>query len=211
VRSKVAFKALGANGLGINVKGTITDNTGAVVAEPTSQHLGMGVFAMQPEDGKTYKANITFPDGVKTTFDMPRIKPAGICLAVYNNDPENLNIKLSANDPYFKANQGRIYYLIAQNGGAIYFAAQTKLENQSYSAGIPKSKFPTGIVQLTLFTERGVALSERIVFIKHNDFMNLTLTPDKKAYAVRQKVKLSVLAKMLHSTCCGRVFGIGCR
>jgi hypothetical protein len=195
VRSKVAFKAIGANGLGLNIKGTITDNTGTVVADFTSQHLGMGVFALLPEDGKTYKANITFADGVKTTYDMPRIKPAGICLAVYNNDPDNLNIKISANDPYFKANQGRIYYLIAQNGGAIYFAAQTKLENQSYSAAIPKSKFPTGIVQLTLFTERGVALSERIAFIKHNDMMNLTLTPDKKAYGVRQKVKLSILAK----------------
>ncbi|MES2062298.1 MAG: carboxypeptidase regulatory-like domain-containing protein [Bacteroidota bacterium] len=195
VRSKVAFKALGANGLGLNVKGTITDNAGAVVAELTSQHLGMGIFTMLPEDGKTYKANITFPDGVKATYDIPRIKPAGICLAVYNNDPDNLNIKLSANDPYFKANQGRIYYLVAQSGGAIYFAAQTKLENQSYSAAIPKSKFPTGIVQFTLFTERGVALSERIVFIKHNDMMNLTLTPDKKTYTVRQKVKLSVLAK----------------
>lgn len=195
VRSKVAFKAIGANGLGLNAKGTITDNTGTVVAEFESQHLGMGVFALLPEDGKTYKANITFADGVKTTYDMPRIKPAGICLAVYNNDPDNLNIKLSANDPYFKANQGRIYYLIAQNGGAIYFAAQTKLENQSYSAAIPKSKFPTGIVQLTLFTERGVALSERIAFIKHNDMMNLTLTPDKKTYGVRQKVKLSILAK----------------
>lgn len=195
VRSKVAFKALGANGLGVNVKGTITDNTGTVVADLVSQHLGMGVFALIPEDGKTYKANITFPDGVKTTYDMPRIKPAGICLAVYNNDPDNLSVKLSANDPYFKANQGRVYYLIAQNGGAIYFAAQTKLDNQSYSATVPKSKFPTGIVQLTLFTERGVALSERIVFIKHNDFMNLTLTPDKKAYTVRQRVKLSVLAK----------------
>jgi hypothetical protein len=195
VRSKVAFKAVGANGMGINIKGTVTDNAGTVVADLISQHLGMGTFAMLPEDGKTYKANVTFPDGTKATYDMPRIKPAGICLAVYNNDPENLAIKLSANDPYFKANQGRGYYLIAQSGGAIYFAAQTKLENQSYSATIPKSKFPTGIVQLTLFTERGVALSERIVFINHHDMMNLTLTTDKKAYTVRQKVRLSVSAK----------------
>lgn len=195
IRSKVAFKAVGANGLGVNIKGTVTDNTGAVVANLESLHLGMGVFALLPEDGKTYKANITFPDGSNATYDMPRIKPAGITLSVFNNDPDNLSIKLSANDPYFKANQGKAYYLVAQNGGAIYFAAQTTLENAVYSANIPKTKFPTGIIQLTLFTERGIALSERIVFIKHNDMLNLTLTPDKKAYLTRQKVKLSVSAK----------------
>ncbi|RYU86526.1 carboxypeptidase regulatory-like domain-containing protein [Mucilaginibacter terrigena] len=195
VRSKVAFKAVSANGLGLDVKGTITDNTGTVIANLESQHLGMGVFAMLPEDGKTYKANITFPDGVKTTYDMPRIKPAGITLAVYNNDPENLNVKLSANDPYFKANQGKGYYIIAQNAGIIYFAAQTTLDNQSYSATIPKSKFPTGIIQLTLFSERGIALSERIVFIKRNDMLNLSLTADRKAFSTRQKVKLSLSAK----------------
>jgi hypothetical protein len=155
----------------------------------------MGIFALLPEDGKTYKANITFPDGVSTTYEMPRIKPAGITLAVFNNDPENLNIKLSANDPYFKANQGKMYYVVAQSGGAIYFAAQTALQTPNYSAPIPKSKFPTGILQLTLFSERGIALSERIVFIKRNDMLNLSLAADRKTYATRQKVKLSVLAK----------------
>ncbi|MBB5393993.1 carboxypeptidase regulatory-like domain-containing protein [Mucilaginibacter sp. AK015] len=196
IRSKVAFKAVNTNGLGMDIKGTVTDNTGAVVANLESQHLGMGVFAMMPEDGKTYKANITFADGIKTTYDMPRVKPAGITLAVYNNDPENINVKLSANDPYFKANQGRAFYIIAQNAGIIYFAAQTTLQEQSYSASIPKSKFPAGVIQLTLFSERGIALSERIVFIKRAaDMLTLTLTPDRKTFTTRQKVKFAVSAK----------------
>ncbi|GGH02269.1 carboxypeptidase regulatory-like domain-containing protein [Mucilaginibacter phyllosphaerae] len=195
VRSKVAFKAVNNNGLGINVKGTITDNTGTVVATLESQHLGMGIFALMPQDGKTYKAIITFADGINATYDMPRIKPAGITMAVYNSAADSISIKLSANEPYFKANQGKAYYIVVQNGGAIYFAAQTVLQTPVYSAAIPKSKFPTGIMQLTLFSERGIALSERIIFIKHNDMLNLTLTPDRKIYNTRQKVKLSVLAK----------------
>lgn len=195
VRSKVAFKAIGSNGLGVNIKGTITDNTGAVIANLETAHLGMGVFALTPEDGKNYKANITFPDGFAATYDMPRVKPAGITLTVYNNDPENLNIKLTANDPYFKANQGKLYYIAAQVGGAIYFAAQTALQTPTYTASIPKSKFPTGLVQLTLFSERGIALAERISFVKRNDMLNLSLAPDRKAFSVRQKVKFAVAAK----------------
>ncbi|WP_374951752.1 carboxypeptidase regulatory-like domain-containing protein [Mucilaginibacter sp.] len=195
VRSKVAFKAIGTNGLGLNIKGNVTDNTGAEVATITAQHLGMGIFALLPEDGKTYKANISFPDGSKATYDMPRIRPAGISMALYNNDPTNLTLKISANTPYFTNNQNKQYYIVAQTGGAIFFAAQTKLESPVYSAAIPKNKFPTGIIQFTLFTGTGVAVSERIVFIQHNDMLNLALTSDKKIYNTRQNVKMTVLAK----------------
>ena len=52
VRSRVAFKALKPDGLGIDAKGTVTDNTGTVIADFSSEHLGMGVFALQPEAGK---------------------------------------------------------------------------------------------------------------------------------------------------------------
>ncbi|HTI58188.1 MAG TPA: hypothetical protein VL525_04175, partial [Mucilaginibacter sp.] len=61
VRSRVAVKCTGTNGLGENIKGTVQDNTGNVVADFTTQHLGMGTFALIPEAGKTYKAIITLP------------------------------------------------------------------------------------------------------------------------------------------------------
>jgi hypothetical protein len=195
VRSKVAFKAIGTNGLGLDIKGAVTDNTGAEVAIITSQHLGMGAFALLPEEGKTYKANITFPDGTKATYDMPRIRPAGISMALFNTDPANLTLKISANTPYFTNNQNKLYYVIAQTGGIVYFAAQTTLESQVYSANIPKSKFPTGIIQFTLFTGTGVPVSERILFIQNNDMLNLSLTADKKIYNTRQSVKIAVSAK----------------
>lgn len=195
VRSKIAFKAVNNNGLGIDIKGTITDNTGAVVANLASQHIGMGIFALLPEDGKTYKANVTFADGSTTVYDLPRMRGSGISLAAYNNDPENLGVKISANSVYFEANQGKQYYIIAQSGGAVYFAGQTTLQSAIYSASIPKSKFPTGLVQLTLLTDHGVALSERVVFIQHKDALNLTLTSAAKSYLTRAKVRLNVSAK----------------
>ena len=50
--------------------------------------------------------------------------------------------------------------------------------NQVYNAAIPKSKFPTGIVQVTLFSDDGDPISERIAFIQHNDQLNLVVTSD---------------------------------
>ncbi|MBL4677530.1 MAG: carboxypeptidase regulatory-like domain-containing protein, partial [Mucilaginibacter sp.] len=195
VDSKIAFKAIDANGLGTNVKGTVVDNTGATVAQLQSQHLGMGVFSLTPQDGKTYKANVSFPDGSTASYDLPRIKPSGISLAVTNTDAANISIKISANDPYYKANQGKLYYILAQNGGAVYFAAQTALNEQAAVSSIPKEKFPTGIVQFSLMSERGVILAERIIFIQRNDALNLALSSDKKTYTTRQKVHLQVAAK----------------
>jgi hypothetical protein len=195
VRSKVAFKAINSKGLGVDVTGTITDDQGTVMANFTTAHLGMGIFALSPEAGKAYTANVTFPDGAKATYRLPRVQAMGINISVSNPDADNLAVKVSANELFLQRKQNKSFYLVAQSGGVVYYAAQTVMQNMVYTANIPKSKFPTGIVQFTLFSSGGYALCERIVFIQHNDQLNLTLKTDKPSYTTRQNVHLSVLAK----------------
>ncbi|UOE51633.1 carboxypeptidase regulatory-like domain-containing protein [Mucilaginibacter sp. SMC90] len=195
IRTKVAFKAIASSGMGVDVKGTIVDDKGAEVAQFSSAHLGMGVFALTPDIEKSYKANVTFPDGSQATYNLPRVQSMGINISVYNTDPANLTVKISANDLFFQRKQNKSFYLVAQSGGVIYYAAQTVLQSTTYSANIPKSKFPTGIVQVTLFSSGGYALCERIVFIQHNDQMNLALKTDKPSYTTRGNVKITVSAK----------------
>ncbi len=195
VRTKVAIKAVAANGLGLNAKGTITDNDGKNVAEFNAAHLGMGVFAMQPEAGKTYSANVVFADGSKTTINLPKVSAEGINMAISNTDENNLMIRISANDVFLQKNQNKSFYIIARSGGVVCYAAQTSLQALIYSASIPKSKFPTGIVQLTLFATNGQPISERVAFIQHNDQMNIGLTSAKTNYLSREKVKINLSAK----------------
>lgn len=195
IRSRVAFKAINVDGLGVDIKGNVVDNTGAEVAVFQSKHLGMGVFPLVPEDGKSYKANVTFADGSKATYNMQRSLPSGINLAVYNTDPQNVTIKISSNPAYFEANKNKTYYLVAQMGGVVYFAAQTTLQTAAYSAAIPKSKFPSGLVQFTLFSKYGSPISERLTFVQRNDALSITMGTDKKIYNVRQNVKVTVGAK----------------
>ncbi|MEO6849101.1 MAG: Ig-like domain-containing protein, partial [Mucilaginibacter sp.] len=195
IRTRVAFKAVKPDGLGTDAKGTITDNTGTVVAEVKSQHLGMGVFLLVPESNKTYKANLTFPDGTKNSYDLPTPRDEGINLSLNNNAADTLSIKILANDDFFHKNQNKCFYVIAQSGGTIYYAAQTILKSTAYAASIPKNKFPTGIVQITLFSSKGSPLTERIAFIRHDDQLNITLKSDKAVYNRRQKVKMLIAAK----------------
>ena len=194
--SKVAFKAVGANGLGIEAKGTITDNANNVVAEFASTHLGMGAFVFKPEEGKTYIAKVTFADGTTATPDLPKIETGGINLSLENSDPDNLKLRIQADLSFVKEYLGKTFFILAKSNGIICFAAKTKLQNQVYNASIPKTKFPTGIVQVTLFTEEGDPISERIAFIrKESDLLNIAVNGDQPTYSTRQMVKLNVLAK----------------
>ncbi len=193
--SKVFFKAVKSDGLGIDLKGTLTDNSNNVVAEFTSSHLGMGVFSFTPLDGKTYTLNVTYADGSTAKPDLPKIQVGGINLSIDNSDPDVLKLKLLADEPFVKEYQGKLFYLLAKSSGVIGFAAQTTMQGQSYNASIPKSKFPTGILQVTLFSPEGDPLSERIAFIQHNDQLNLAINSDHPTYTTRQKVKLNLTAK----------------
>jgi len=57
IMSKVAFKAIGTDGLSKFVKGRILDGE-KVISQFESNQFGMGVFALLPEKGKQYKAQI---------------------------------------------------------------------------------------------------------------------------------------------------------
>ncbi|MGZ3764321.1 MAG: Ig-like domain-containing protein [Mucilaginibacter sp.] len=195
IRSRVAFKAVKPDGLGIEGKGTITDNTGKTVADFSTQHLGMGVFALLPEADKTYKANLTFADGTKNSYDLPNVRAEGINLSVNNTNADTLNLRIAANDAFFQKNQNKTFYVVAQSDGVVCYAAQTVLKNSAYSAAIPKSKFPTGILQITVFSSKGSPVSERIAFIQNHDQLNLSLKSDRPSYTRRQKVKMLVSVK----------------
>lgn len=195
VRSKIAFKAVKADGLGTDVTGSIVDEAGNEVSGFTAQHAGMGIFALMPEAGKSYKANVTFPDGSKKTFDLPRARLSDINLSVNNNDPDNLTIKVATNADYFAKNANKLFYVVAQSGAAVYYTGVTALKSLAYLATVPKDKFPTGLLQLTLFSTNGEPLSERVVFIQHNDQINLSLASNLPSYGSRQLVKMTVSAK----------------
>jgi len=196
VPGKVAFKAINAgDGLGVDLKGTVVDNAGQTVTTFTSRHLGMGFFTMTPETGKSYKANVNFTDGTSASYDLPRAQGSGITVTVTKNNADSLNLRIFANDAYLQANQNKKFYIIAQQGGFIKYAAQTTMQKLVYSQAIPKTKFQSGTLQITLFGPNGYPVAERMAFIQRNDLLNLSLASDKPLYNRRQPVKLTIGAK----------------
>lgn len=196
IATRIGFKALNSAGLGADLKGTVTDNQGNNVTTFASSHLGMGSFFLNSENGKTYKANITFADGTVKSYDLPKALPTGVAVQVSNTStaPE-LTVKIVANETYFNANKDKRMFLVVTNNGVITYAAKTTLKTQLVLAKVPKKELPSGIAQITLFDSSGEPVSERLSFIPQNTALTIAVKTDLAAYKPRQKVKLSIAGK----------------
>ncbi|GAA4780193.1 TonB-dependent receptor plug domain-containing protein [Olivibacter ginsenosidimutans] len=195
IPSVVAFKAVGGDGLGLSVKGSIVDQNGQEVTKIQSQHLGMGKFTLTPKTDASYTAKITLANGSQVSYSLPKVRPFGTSLVIDPTDSTNIAINIVSNNLYLEQNKDKVFSLVAQSDGVIYYAAQTPLNSSSISASVPKSKFPSGIVQFTLLSPAGIPLSERLVFIQRPHELKLSLNTDKKAYKPKQAVQLQLHAR----------------
>jgi len=190
IRTRVAFKAIAANGLGTEVTGVLIDEQNNEVAAITTDHLGMGSFAFTPQAGRSYTAKLN--TGI---IPLPKTTDEGYVLNVYNNNPDMVTVRVSISEATLKKEQNGEINLVVQSGGNIIFAAKTKMDAASFSTKIPKSRFPSGIAQFTLFSGKGEPLNERIAFIQNDDQLKLNISTTKPTYAPREKVNISLNAK----------------
>jgi len=195
VRSKIAFKALAGTGTGIDLRGTVVDETGKQVTEFTSSHLGMGYFYLTPAEGKSYRARLNYADGSEDISDLPHPEPAGVAMET-SADNRVYNFKISSNKTYFQANKNKSFTLIAYQD-TVPLSMAVKLDRQEVTTTLLKKNFHTGIVKVTLFTADGEPLCERLLFVQNDDMPALQLTADKAGYAAREKVTLDLKTGLL--------------
>jgi len=194
INSKIAFKAIGTNGMGMDIKGEITDNTGKEITGFTSTHLGMGYFNLKPEEGKSYKANITYADGTKDILPLPISNNKGISLIIDNDSVASASVTIEANQNYYNENKGKEYSVLIYSGG-IATTVKCKLDSPTIAMDIIKRKLFTGVTTVTLFSQNNEPLAERLIFIQNYDQLNLGISSDKDSYATREKVSLKINAR----------------
>jgi hypothetical protein len=193
VTSKIAFKAVGADGLGTDIKGTVTDDAGNTITTFSSQHLGMGEFTLNPQANKLYKAHVFYADGSDNTIALPQALDKGYVFVVDSRDSSKLKLKITTNIQTFESDPNDTLSLVAQCDGEVYYAAKSNPGVSSFVATLDKSRFPSGIIQFTLFSSKGEPLNERLVFIQNNDQLKLDVKAEK-TYAPGHKVKIQLNA-----------------
>ncbi|HSZ32368.1 MAG TPA: TonB-dependent receptor plug domain-containing protein, partial [Puia sp.] len=191
IESKVAFKAIGPNGLAINVKGVLLDKDDKQVCSFESSHLGMGYFIFHPEKDNTYKAKLSFADGSQNMVDLPKPEGSGISLSVTSDSISKISIGITANEFYYRNNRNRDFLMLLYSGGKT-ISYPYKLDDTTIFFDLEKKLFQTGVSTVTLFSQNGEPICERLFFVQNNDQLILQMHTDKTSYRKKEKVNLSL-------------------
>jgi hypothetical protein len=190
VPGRVYFMARTPAGKPADVEGRIVDDRGQAVSELRSIHDGMGRFELAPLTDRRYHVEITKPAGIAGQFPLPAAKPGGCVIrSVDQRGPEMLRVAAICNT----ARRLIVEAVLRERrlaGGSfeVQAGAPTLVE-------LPVDPAAQGAARVTLFSAAREPLAERLVYHGLGADLKVTITPDKKAYAPRDRVKLAIKAQ----------------
>lgn len=168
IESKVAFKAVNADGRPAAIQGTVVDKNGQQVTQFKTVHDGMGSFLLTPANGETYTAKWKDASGNTSQTVLPQANPSGVTLKIYlQKASRGFAIQRSENAP---DNLKKIYVIGTMQQHLVYFASANLQENAVTGGSIPIGQLPSGILQITLFDSAWNPVAERITFINNDDY-----------------------------------------
>ncbi|MCD8740315.1 hypothetical protein LT679_06840 [Mucilaginibacter roseus] len=186
--NRVAFKAVGESGLGLNVKGSVFNSKNEEVSVFTALHKGMGMFAISPKVGESYTAKIWVNDSIQISRQLPPVKNSGLSLRVDNiSKPDSVVVQVTGTPDM----AGKQFSLIAQARDVIYFGLPLTLNNGIYNRSISKKLFAPGVVQFALFNAQNQPLNERRFFVNHHDTLQIN-TGDTQSYSLQDSISINL-------------------
>jgi hypothetical protein len=183
---RVYFMAKTTIGKPADIEGKVIDDQGKLVTELRSIHDGMGRFELTPQAGRTYHLEITKPVNIVTQAAVPPAKADGCVLrSIAQRGADVVRIAAVCKT----RRKVQIEATLRDNrlaGGSFQVDAGTPAVVE-----LPITSRAQGAVRVTLFAANNEPLAERLVYHKGAS-LKVTVTPDKKAYAPRDKIKLRV-------------------
>lgn len=180
----LGFKAIGNNGLSIDVKGEIFNKNNELITDFTTMHNGMGKFFLITEPGDSYHAIIKSADGIVKRFELPKTQEQGIALHIaYNKGKIALQIINKSNISTDSL------VLLVHNRGVVYLA--NSIKNTEFQ--INESLLPSGICTFSIIDLNKNYYCERLFFSRNFQDPQFKMTSDKNFYGKREAVKLGFL------------------
>jgi hypothetical protein len=186
--SKVAFKAIGTDGLGKELTGEIRSVDDTVITVFKSSHKGMGSFLLKPVSGRKYSAHFWY-NNQKYIVPLPQAALNGTIMAVSHGAGQSERLLSIMKVPGDVSTQK---YVIGSAYGKIWFSALLKSFIDSCSLKIPSELMPEGVCRLTILNSAFEPECERLVYINKNQRFKIKVIPDSSSYAERSKVTLVI-------------------
>mgnify|MGYP000527351490 CR=1 FL=1 len=185
IASKIAFKAIGNDGLPQKVTGKVLDSEDKPVAILNTLDRGAGFFQLMPKKGVQYEA--VLDDG--TRYPLPEILENGYTVSVNNLNEKSIKVIVQAS-PALRENP---FYAIGHIRQRKYYQGKFEFgESQILTFEIPKNNMPSGVLTLTLFDANKKPRSERAVFVNNQEELVISTKIDNKKFEKRAKVKMDV-------------------
>ncbi len=184
----VGIKAIGANGLGVSVKGKIIDSKGLSVSTFETRYKGMGKLHFLPQKGESYTAVIeNYPD---YRYQFNEIRDDVIKLEFTRKKNDELLFRITSNtDRYI----GKTFHLAMMHRGVASFHVDFVLKKRTQLLKIQYSSLTAGINRFVLMDEEFVPISERLMFLPDLNINKLAVKLKEDQFNTRSKVQLEIV------------------
>jgi hypothetical protein len=189
IDSRVAFKAVGQDGKGVEVTGAVIDQRNDTITRFRSLKFGMGTFSFAPAANNTYKAIIRI-GSTNLTKDLPVVNAHGYVMKLTDNGADQLDLTVKSND-----NSAETIYLLVHTMQSVKAAEAGIVSNGSAHFTLNKSALGEGISHITVFNNSKQPVCERLYFKRPAQQMVIEAGADQQQYDLRKKVNISVSAK----------------
>jgi hypothetical protein len=191
LKSRVAYRATGADGKGIHFSGVIRNARMDTLLHIQPEHHGMGTFELIPEKGETYHAVIQTAADVVSEHLLPEVQESGWVMTL---NEESDQLILSVNAPAGGNRQLPIHVFVHARNMIIAKTSGT-FSSGVYTYAIPKASMAEGITHITVFDDQLQPRCERLYFRQPKVLLQLRVTPaEEGVYNTRSKVALNVSA-----------------
>ncbi|MBI1831143.1 MAG: hypothetical protein HYR84_06810 [Planctomycetes bacterium] len=204
--NRVYFQARTPANKPIAVVGRILDDIDEVVgrfetsADDGVQELqrGLGVFAITPQLGKSYRLKIDQPAGIARTIPLPKAKMAGVVLQVAQSPAgDDIDVRLQNVGP------GRELLIGAYCRGRMLDNRFVRIgADQPARLVLRPSTAIGGVYRVTVFEKVGPKsepefrpIAERLIYRKHAARVDIAVVADKDRYAPGEAVAVTLKAK----------------
>lgn len=180
----IAFKAIGADGLSVYIKGKVISEEGREIAEISTQHDGMGKFPLWAHKDSAYYAVVANREGIEKKFRLPQAQTEGIALQLKRKGKHCLySIENRTGYPTDSL------FLIGHTRGMISVTKQ--LAGDKSSGKFPLSQCPEGILNVAIVSRAGKVFCERMLFVKKPQRPVLQIKTNAQEYGKREKVEMT--------------------
>jgi hypothetical protein len=183
IQQVIAFKAIGHDGMSVEIEGKVYTGSNEEVAQLQSSNNGMGKFSIEMHPGETYYVKVKTDKGIEKKFNLPVPQASGVGLHILHSKGKIIYEVINKTG---KPNSA--YYLLIHSRGKMIAAMQLNTLASQFSESI----LPAGITSFSVIDTVGNTYCERLFFVRSMNLPVLKMESDKKAYDKREPVDLKL-------------------